>query len=89
MFSTAIGLLVAELPPRHRLEEFLHRADATRERDVGVAQLMHLLLPLVHGGHHVQLGQSLMRQLPIDKFLRNDPNRPATFGQDRISQDTH
>ncbi|SVB04072.1 uncharacterized protein METZ01_LOCUS156926 [marine metagenome] len=49
-------VVVAKLPPRHRLEEFLHRPDAARERDVAVAQLMHLRLPLVHGGHHVQLG---------------------------------
>jgi hypothetical protein len=56
-----------KLGPGKDLEKFVQRTEATRQRDKSVRFLRHKSFALMHGVHHGELGQTLVRYLYVGK----------------------
>src|SRR6185295_19896675 len=78
-----------QLGPAPHLEQLLQGTNPAWQRDEPVGQLRHQSLPLVHGADHSELGQSAMRDLPVNEGLRHDANNLAPGGERRVRQGTH
>src|SRR6202000_428645 len=67
--------VLAEVAPRHDLNNLFHGANTARPGHESVRALKHLVLALVHGlcdRYIVELGQRGLGRFPIDKKARND-----------------
>src|SRR5580698_8495075 len=67
--------VLAELTPRHDLNNLFHGANTARQGHESVRALKHLVLTLVHGlcdRYIVELGQRGLGRFPIDQKARND-----------------
>jgi hypothetical protein len=79
----------AELGPGQHLEHLVHGAEAAGQGDEGVGQLVHARLALVHGVHHHQFAESLVRHLALDQLARDHADGLAAAGQHRVGDDAH
>lgn len=86
--ADGMGVL-PELGPGPHLEQFLHRADATRHGDEAFRQLHHQGLAGMHGLDDVQVGQTGMGDFLEGQEFRNDPGNTPARSQGRISQFAH
>src|SRR6185369_5342039 len=74
---------------RPHLKDLLEGAEAAGEGEEGVSEIRHPGFALVHRGHDVELGQRAMSDLTVPKGLRNDSDRLAAGGEDRIRDIAH
>jgi len=78
-----------KLEPGKHLEQLFQGANPARQRDKGVGQLGHLLLPRVHRIHGDELRHPLMPQFARHHPVRDHANDLAARRQRRIGQDAH
>src|SRR3984957_17516971 len=84
--------VLAELTPRHDLNNLFHGADTARQGHESVRALKHLVLALVHGlcdRYIVELGQRGLGRFPIDEKPRNNRTNLAASAQCSMSDGAH
>jgi hypothetical protein len=84
--------VLAELVPRHDLNNLFHGANTARQDHESVRALKHLVLALVHGlddRYIVELGHCGLGRFPIDKKPWNDRTDLAASAQCSMSDGTH
>lgn len=74
---------------RYDFGNFLKRAAASGERDIGIALLKHDAFSLRHGLDHSKLGESAVFGLPFDKETWDDAMHLATPCERGIRDDAH
>ena len=81
--------VLAQLPPGPYLEQFLHRADTTRQGDEGVGEVRHLGLARMHGLHDIERAQIEMGDFLQGEKFGDHANNPAASLHRRIRQLPH
>ena len=82
-------LQAAETYERYDFGNFLKRAAASGERDIGIALLKHDAFSLRHGLDHGKLGESAVFGLPFDEETGDDAIHLASPGERGIRDNAH
>jgi hypothetical protein len=86
----AAGLAMqTQLRPGPCLEQLVHRADATGQRQEHVRQLDHQRFAFGQRLHHVQLTQASVAHFAIQQHLWDDADHPSTGRQGGVRDGAH
>src|SRR5450756_1214899 len=81
--------MVAELAPRHDLEELVESAEAPGEREEAGRHLRHSRLALVHRRDDVEMREAAVRDLLFREARRDDAVDGRALLERRVREDAH
>jgi len=78
-----------ELAPGPDLEQLIHGARASGQRDEAVRQLRHQGLPFMHGADHMEPGEPVMGLFLVHESPGHDADDAAPRGKGGVGEDPH
>ena len=81
--------MVAELPPRHDLEELVESAETPGEREEAGRHLRHSRLALVHRRDDVEMREAAVRDLLLREARGDDAVDGRALLERRVREDAH